>query len=59
MVGAFSHELRTPITGMQSFLRAAIEHPSVNKFVKNEYLIPTEDCSFYLLNIVNDILTFT
>ena len=59
MVGSFTHELRTPITGMQSFLQAAIEHPSVNKFIKNEYLIPTEDCSHYLLNIVNYILTFT
>ncbi len=59
MVGAFSHELRTPINGILNFIRSAMEHPSVTNFIKNEFLRPTEDLSEYLLNIVNDILTFT
>ena len=61
MVAAFSHELRTPINGMITFIRSAINKCKCNncEIIKEDFLKPSEDLCEYLLNIVNDILTFT
>ena len=57
MVAAFSHELRTPLNGLITFIKSAINKCKCKSC--EEFLKPSEDLCQYLLNIVNDILTFT
>ena len=45
MVGSISHELRTPLNGMINFLKSVLQLPEISDDVKNEYLIPSLDCS--------------
>ena len=59
MTGSISHELRTPLNGLIIFIQHAIKYKNTDEKLIKEYLDPSLDCANHLLNLVNDILTFT
>ena len=59
MIASVSHDLRSPLNGIQGMLKSSLNDDSVTDKFKNEYLEPALDCSEYLLFLVNDILVYT
>lgn len=59
MMGVISHELRTPINGLQILLNCAKSYMNLPTQFVQKYLKPAEQCSEYLLHLINDILDYT
>lgn len=59
MVASISHDLRTPLNCVISFLHEASLEKDISRCFKEKFLEPSLNSSEYLVWLVNDILLYT
>ena len=59
LLGGISHDLRTPLNGLINFIESALNFCGMPKKAIKDFLMPSKNCAYHLLSLVDDFLTFT